>query len=266
MRAATRVTRSLPAARRPTGSRFGSIVDRGYGLITFRAADADSDRDDGFANGVHRLAYEEAQTEPAADEWGTIGAWAWACSAVLDTLADVRSGVDTSRVIVGGHSRLGKTALWAAARDERFAGAFSNNSGCTGAALSRRVFGENVAVINALFPHWFCRNYRAYSNNEPALPIDQHQLIALIAPRPVHVASAANDAWADPLGEFLATRAASPAWGLHGRPGLGIDAFPQPDTASIGPVSYHLRAGDHDLTAADWAHYLDSADDQLGSA
>jgi len=253
---------------RPRGSKvrrypLETIIERGYGLVTFYAADVDSDRDDGFEHGVQRMGYADGQTEPLPDEWGTIGAWAWACSEVLDSLSAPVSTIDPTRVIVGGHSRLGKTALWAAARDERFAAAFSNDSGCTGAALSRRAFGENVAVINALFPHWFCRNYRCYSNNEASLPVDQHQLIALIAPRPVHVASATEDAWADPLGEFLATQAASEAWEAHGIDGIGGDGFPPPGGASIGPVSYHLREGEHDLLAFDWDRYLEFADAQV---
>ena len=236
-----------------------TIVDRGYGLATFYAADVDSDSDDGFAHGVHRAGYVRGQHAPAADEWGTIGAWAWACSRVADLLRDDPS-IDGDRVIVGGHSRLGKTALWAAARDTRFAAAFANDSGCTGAALSRRRFGENVAVINDLFPHWFCRNYRCYANNEANLPIDQHQLIALIAPRPVHIASADGDLWADPRGEFLATLAASEAWEHLGGEGLGLREFPDPGDWSIGQVGYHLRKGEHDMLAFDWERFLDFAD------
>lgn len=155
------------------------------------------------------------------------------------------------------------TALWAAAQDERFAAAFSNDSGCTGAALSRRRLGENVAVISVLFPHWFCRNYRFCSNNETALPVDQHQLLALVAPRPVHVASATDDLWSDPRGEFLATREAGIVYELLGEPGLGIDEFPSPGEASLGTVSYHLRDGEHDLLEFDWLRYLDFADAQV---
>ncbi|MCP4961933.1 MAG: acetylxylan esterase [Actinomycetia bacterium] len=251
----------------PRGSKTGrfplaTILGRGYGLATFYSGDADPDIDDGFANGVHHLYYSDAQTTPEPYEWGTIGAWAWGCSRVLDHLG-TEQAVDDDRVIVGGHSRLGKTALWAAAQDKRFAAVFSNNSGCTGAALSRRRFGENVAVINTLFPHWFCRNYRCYGNDEAALPVDQHQLIALVAPRPVHIASASEDGWADPLGEFLAAREASHVYELLGAGGLEREDFPSPGEVSLGPISYHLRDGEHALAEFDWVQYLDFADNHV---
>lgn len=227
------------------------LTSRGYALVTAYAGDFDPDFDDGFRNGVHALLPEPERSGP--DSPGTIAAWSFGLSRLLD-VASTMSRIDDRRVAVFGHSRLGKAALWAGALDPRFSLVISNESGCVGAALSRRRFGERLLHINRRFPHWFCRAFHDYDEREHELPIDQHQLLALIAPRRLYVASAAADLWADPRGEELACRSASPAYELYGLPGL----LP----SNGGHIGHHVRPGRHDITARDFWHYLEFADKQ----
>jgi len=237
------------------------LVARGYAALAFFNGDVDPDTYDGFTNGVHGVFQPDPKVRQP-DAWGTIAAWAWGASRVMDWI-ETEPLIDRTRIAVVGHSRGGKTALWCGATDTRFALTISNDSGCGGAKLNRMDLpkSETVALITKAFPHWFCANFTPYGNNEAALPLDQHMLIALLAPRLAYVASAAADDWAGQPGEFRSCQLASPVWQLYGKKGLVGDAFPPPDAPLHGGcVGYHLRTGKHDLTVYDWQRYMDFAD------
>ena len=257
------VVENVPRGRMVSRWPYEDLIGAGYAVVTLYAGDAAPDSPEHWREGVAGLFFPKNTGSPGDEEPGALGWWAWALGRVVDYLL-TRSEFDPSRIAVVGHSRLGKTALWAATQDERVALVVSNNSGCTGAALSRRCFGERGVHLNAKFPHWCCGNYRRYDLRENDLPIDQHELIALIAPRPVYVASASEDRWADPKGEFLAARAASSVYRLFGCEGLSGIEMPEAGLSVGDRVAYHLRPGKHDITRWDWLRYLEFANRMLG--
>jgi hypothetical protein len=233
-----------------------TLIAQGCALATAYYGDLEPDYAEGWKTGL-RGALNPAGAEAVwkAEDWGGIGAWAWGLSRILDYVCTVPA-IDAARCAVIGHSRLGKTALWAGARDERFSIVISNDSGEGGAALMRRNFGETVASITSKFPHWFAPRFSAYAQNPKACPVDQHLLIALAAPRPVAIGSASEDLWADPKGEFLSGWHANPVFALFGKMGIP-SAEPPPVGESVGDqIGYHLRAGGHDINAEDWRFYL----------
>ncbi len=235
------------------------IVERGYGIAALQVRDLAPDDADHYREGVIRLFEGDQQVRPG-DAWAALAAWGWGASRAMDYF-EQNEDIDASQIGLVGHSRGGKASLWAGAEDERFAMVVSNNSGCGGAAVSRRRVGERLSQINNTFPHWFASNFHQYNGREHDLPVDQHMLIALIAPRAVYVASASEDLWADPRGEFLAVAHASPVYALWGQEPIDPDAMPalnQP--LREGVRGYHIRSGAHNLTPYDWARFIDFAD------
>ena len=239
------------------------ILAAGYGLAVAYYGDVEPDFDGGMKYGVRPLFFKPGQTAPAADEWAAIAAWAWSLRCAMDYLERDRD-VDAKHVAVMGHSRLGKTALWAGAQDARFSVVISNESGEGGASISRRLIGERTTDLNTHFPHWFDANYRKYNDHEDQMPFDSNLLMTLIAPRGLYVASAVEDLEADPKGEFLAAAEASKVWSLFGKRGIGTMEMPGLQQPVGQDVRHHVRAGKHDVTAYDWEQYIQFAREQWG--
>jgi dienelactone hydrolase len=233
------------------------VIARGYAVAAFQVDDAAADNKENYQQQALRLYPEQLGK---GNGMKAIGAWGWGASRAMDYFEN-DPGIDQSKVAVLGHSRGGKAALWCGAQDERFAIVISNNSGCTGAALSRRKVGETLVKINTNFPHWFCGNYKNFNEKEDGLPVDQHMLIALMAPRAVYVASASQDSWADPEGEFLSMKYAEPVFQLYGLAPLPVKKQPEANKqVKSTNMAYHMREGGHGLYLSDWEKYMDFAD------
>lgn len=249
---ATEASRASEASRWP----LEMILAQGCAVATYYYGDTEPDHKDGWKDGLRgALGRGGAATGWKDGDWGAIGAWAWGLSRIADYL-ETDAGVNARQLAVIGHSRLGKAALWAGAQDQRFGVVISNNSGEGGAAIMRRNIGETTAIITKTFPHWFTATYSGYADNEAACPVDQHMLIALAAPRPIYIASAAGDAWADPHGEFLSGHYAAPAYALFGKAGYGASWQPAMDSPVGDSIAYHIRTGEHDVTNYDWEQYV----------
>ncbi len=232
------------------------ILSRGWGYASVVYQDIQPDKINTFDQGVIGATLGPGQKQPGPDEWGAISAWAWGVSRILDYFATDKS-VDAQRVALFGHSRLGKTALWASALDDRIAAVYASCSGEMGAALARRDWGETVDDMAQNFPYWFATNFQKYVGRWNEMPVDAHMLIALSAPRPVFITGGTGDQWADPKGEFFAEVAGGPVYRLLGKKDLGVTTLPPLDTPVIdGDLGWHYHTGGHAATEADWKAFL----------
>jgi len=245
------------------GRRFGALnvlplLESGFGVACIYYGDIDPDFPGGVPLGVRRLYLKAGQSEPSADEWGAIAAWGWGLSRAMDYL-EKDKGVDAKRVAIMGVSRLGKTVLWAAARDTRIALVIASCSGEGGAAISRRNYGETIKHLTAptRYPYQFCANYAKYGDNVDQFPVDAHMLIAMIAPRPLLLQTGDTDRWSDPKGEFLAAVAADPVYRLLGKQGLDSGEMPQAGQAVGQMLRYYMHAGGHGALPSDWKPFLE---------
>jgi len=265
--------RRVAATPPPTGGRGGGpgrnlnvmqVVERGYGFAVFNYTDIDPDALDATAQGVRDAYLKTGQKEPAADEWGSIAAWSWGASRIIDYF-ESDPQIDAKRIAITGASRLGKTALWTAARDERVALVIASVSGEGGAALSRRDYGETVAhlVAPTRYPYQFARNYQKWAGRANQMPWDAHSIIALVAPRPILLQTGSTDKWSDPYGEFLAAKAATPVYALFGKKGIDVYSMPPAGKPIMNTLGYLMHDGPHGVLPADWPVFLDFMDQHL---
>ncbi len=253
---------SAPVKRGTWASRwqFEKVVEAEYGSITVACGDFEEDLPEGYKNGVRTLLATELGLSP--EEWSANGAWAWGLHRTVDFLEKLPE-IDSKQIILHGHSRLGKAALWAGATDTRFAAIISNESGEGGAAITRRNYGETLWRITNNFPHWFLDSYKNYAYKENELPFDSHILLSLLAPRPLYVASAVGDQWSDPKGEFMGAQLTEPVYALFGKKGIAGLEFPALNSPVGGHIRYHIREGNHDINAYDWDQYLKFAKQEV---
>jgi hypothetical protein len=252
-------TKGLP----PKEGGFGRInaealLDAGFGVATFYYGDVDPDYLTGFPNGIRARYLKPGQTERAADDWGSIAAWAWGMSRVEDYF-ETDPAIDAKRVAIHGISRLGKTVMWAGAHDQRFTAVIASCSGEGGAALSHRNYGETIAHLTApsRFPYWFAANYAECAGYPDKAPMDANMVIALIAPRPLLLQTGSLDDWADPKGEFLAEVAAGPVYKLLGKDPLDTNVWPAAKTPILHDLAYYMHAGPHGMVPTDWDIYVE---------
>ena len=244
---------------------LGELFERGYGFCAVYQQDLVRHNEVEFLHSIHKLFYPEGQSFPKSHEWGVLSACAWGASRAMDYL-ETDPEIDHSRIAIMGHSKMGKATLWTAAQDERFALAISAQSGCAGAALWRRKSGETLKKMVTRFPYWLCRNAWKFVEQEDDLPVDQHMLLACIAPRPVYVHSSTDDTWADSRGEYLSAYHASEVYQLLGKKALESSMLPEVGKPIIeSHVGYHIREGGHSIEMYDWQRFMDFADYHLRS-
>jgi hypothetical protein len=243
----------------PSGEPIPDIIARGWGYATVGYADIQPDRAAAFTEGVIGLTLAAGQTAPPPDGWGTISAWAWGISRIVDYF-ETDKAIDARQVAIMGHSRLGKTVLWAGAQDPRIAAVFSSCAGEMGSSLARRDWGETVDDMAQNFAWQFAGNFQKWPGKWKDMPVDSHMLIALNAPHPVFITGGTTDQWSDPKGEFLAEVAAGPVYRLLGKKDLGVIELPALDTPVItGDLGWHYHTGGHSATPGDWKAFLDFA-------